>query len=44
MRLAHRAFEVFDADHKGFVSEDDLGRFLSEVTGENISNDEKLLL
>ena len=26
MRLAHRAFEVFDADHKGFVSEDDLGR------------------
>jgi hypothetical protein len=41
MRLAHRAFEVFDADHKGFVSEDDLGRYLSEVTGEDISNDEK---
>ena len=32
MRLAHRAFEVLDADQKGFVSEDDLGRFVSEVS------------
>ncbi len=36
-----RAFEVFDEEGKGFVSADDLGRVVSERTGQQLSEKEK---
>ncbi|KAL9182151.1 hypothetical protein ACHAXT_012803 [Thalassiosira profunda] len=35
--LLRRAFEVFDEEGKGYVSEDDLGRVISKVTGSSLS-------
>jgi serine/threonine protein kinase len=36
-----RAFDVFDEEGKGFVSADDLGRVVSEHTGQHFSEEEK---
>lgn len=39
--ILKRAFEAFDEEGKGFVSADDLGRVLSEKTGQKFSEKEK---
>jgi serine/threonine protein kinase len=36
-----RAFEVFDEEGKGFVSADDLGRVVNQVTGKELTEREK---
>uniref|UniRef100_A0A7S2EJ89 Calmodulin n=1 Tax=Trieres chinensis TaxID=1514140 RepID=A0A7S2EJ89_TRICV len=36
--LMKRAFEVFDAEGKGYVSPDDLGRVVSQTTGSEVSS------
>ncbi len=40
--ILKRAFEAFDEEGKGFVSADDLGRVLSERTGQQFSDKEKM--
>lgn len=39
--ILKRAFEAFDEEGKGFVSADDLGRVVSEHTGQHFSEKEK---
>ena len=39
-----RAFEVFDEEGKGFVSADDLGRVVNQVTGKELTEGEKDML
>jgi len=36
--LLKRAFEVFDEEGKGYVNEADVGRVMTKVTGESLSN------
>ena len=40
VHILHRAFSVFDAEGKGFVTPDDLGRVAKEQTGSSISADD----
>lgn len=39
--IMKRAFEAFDAEGKGFVSQDDLGRVLGQLTGQKLSRSDQ---